>query len=210
MKEIIKKPALAILKKIKPFATALFELEAAIAKKWSFYAHKRLFWATWGIMPYPEFFDHHIDLNYFWPKTGSSFWLERGVYGVLALKGGDVLELACGDGFNAKNFYSKLSNSVVACDFDTTAIVMANRKNKAANVKYILADIRTNMPEGSFDNITWDAAIEHFTADEIKGIMADIKKRLKTGGILSGYTLVENKDGKKLEQHETEFNDMAD
>lgn len=31
------------------------------------------------------------------------------------------------------------------------------------------------MPEGDFDNITCDAAIEHFTQEEIINLMKDIK-----------------------------------
>jgi hypothetical protein len=39
------------------------------------------------------------------------------------------------------------------------------------------------MPEGIFDNVIWDAAIEHFTEEEIDGIMKNIKARLKPNGI---------------------------
>ena len=67
------------------------------------------------------------------------------------------------------------------------------------------------MPEGSFDNIIWDAAIEHFNEEEIATVMSGIKTRLKPGGRLSGHTIVERGDGSKhLEQHEREFTSMAD
>ncbi|MCH5266997.1 MAG: hypothetical protein J1E62_01525 [Lachnospiraceae bacterium] len=60
-------------------------------------------------------------------------------------------------------------------------------------------------------NVIWDAAIEHFTPDEIHNIMRDIKQTLsRNKGILSGYTIVEKADGKSLEQHEYEFHDMED
>lgn len=122
--------------------------------------------------------------------------------------GGGVLELACGDGFNARNFYSLKSKNIIACDFDKSAIATAHRKNTAPNIKFIVADIRYQMPEGIFDNIVLDAAIEHFTADEIHSICSGIKSRLAVDGIFSGYTIVEGLDGKKhLEQHETEFHD---
>jgi 2-polyprenyl-3-methyl-5-hydroxy-6-metoxy-1,4-benzoquinol methylase len=146
-----------------------------------------------------------------WAKTNNSLWLERGVYGSLALKGGRLLELSCGDGFNAKHFYAHRSKEVVACDFDPTAIRTARRKNHAPNISYVLADIRTRMPAGQFANITWDAAIEHFTPEEIAAIMRNIKERLTGDGILSGYTLVESASGvKALHQHEHEFKDMRD
>jgi SAM-dependent methyltransferase len=188
-----------------------FGLEAVASAKWASSAHRRLMKAQWNMGDNPEFFDHHIDLLYQWTTTRSSFWVERGAFGGLALKGGDVLELACGDGFNAKNFYSGRSKRVLACDFDPTAIATARRKNSAPNVTFVLADIRTSMPEGTFQNVVWDAAIEHFTPEEIAGIMANIKKRLTPDGVLSGYTLVERDDGHKhIHQHEYEFKDMAD
>jgi SAM-dependent methyltransferase len=199
------------LKIFKPIFVFLFEIESTISKKWVSSAHKRLYCATWGIPNNPEFFDHQIDLFYKWQKSRAAFWLERGVFGSLALRrGGDVLELACGDGFNARNFYSGLAKNVIACDFDNSAIAIANRKNKAINLTYVLADIRTNMPDGMFDNIVWDAAIEHFKTEEISSIIGDIKKRLKPDGILSGYTIVVRDSGKSLEQHEYEFKSMAD
>ena len=173
--------------------------------------HKRLLKIQWGYGPQPEHFDHHIDLFYNWLESRNSLGWERGVFSGLALKGGDVLELACGDGFNARNFYSLRSKKVVACDFDLSAIRTAKRKNTAENIEFVLADIRTGMPNGSFDNIIWDAAIEHFTPPEIENIMRAIKNRLNTGGILSGYTIVEKADGtKSLSHHEYEFRDKQD
>jgi SAM-dependent methyltransferase len=201
-------PHKGLLKRIAEF---VFETEAAIAKAWVSAAHWRLFLAQWGLKPSPEWFDHSIDLYHQWPKTNNSLWLERGVFGSLALAGERVLELSCGDGFNAKNFYSHRSKEVVACDFDPSALATAKRKNSAANVTYILADIRTAMPAGIFENITWDAAIEHFTPDEIRSIMTNIKARLTSDGVLSGYTIVERSDGKKhLHQHEYEFKNKRD
>lgn len=207
MKKVMKK----IFCFFKPALVFLCELEAAVSKKWVASAHKRLFFVTWDLGKNPECFDHHIDLLYKWQRTRESFWVERGVFGALALKrDGKVLELACGDGFNTCNFYSGLVKNVVACDFDKNAISIANKKNKAANVSFCLADIRYNMPEGQYDNVVWDAAIEHFTPNEITDIMKNIKKRLTQDGILSGYTIVEQEGNKSLEQHEYEFKNMAD
>src|SRR4029077_12696316 len=64
---------------------------------------------------------------------------------------------------------------------------------------------------GPFDNIVWDAAIEHFTEKEIDTIMGTIVQRLGADGILSGYTLTEDKTGKKSNAlHEYEFKDKED
>lgn len=162
--------------------------------------------------PQPEHFDHRIDLYFQWLQTRNSLWLERGVFSALAIKtDAKVLELACGDGFNTRNFYSLRSHEITAIDFDPKAIATAERNNSAPNITYILGDIRTDMPEGTFDNIVWDAAIEHFTPDEIQTLMERIKTRLKQGGVLSGYTIVERSDGKKsLSHHEYEFQSKQD
>lgn len=195
----------------KRLAEGVFGAEARIAAAWAARAHRRLFRAQWAMKPEPEWFDHSIDLYAQWLADRNPMWLERGVFGGLALKGGDVLELACGDGFNTRNFYSLRSRRVIACDFDATAIDTARRKNGAPNVEFRLADIRSAMPEGAFDNIVWDAAIEHFTPAEISSIMGSIKARLRPGGVLSGYTIVEPEHGgKHLHTHEYEFRDMAD
>lgn len=201
-------PKKGILKRL---LECVFEAESSVSKRWASAAHKRLLMAQWRLKPAPEWFDHSIDLYYQWPHTQNSLWLERGVFGSLALKGGDLLELSCGDGFNAKHFYAHRSRKVVACDFDPTAIRAAKNKNSAKNVEFLLADIRQQMPDGTFDNVVWDAAIEHFTPAEIESIMREIKRRLSADGILSGYTIVEKEDGHKhIHQHEYEFKDMND
>ena len=100
---------------------------------------------------------------------------------------------------------------MVACYFDPSALRTARRKNAAPNVTYVLADIRDDMPQGSFDTVLWDNAIEHFTPDEINTIVPNIKRQLKSGGILSGSTIVQRKDGRKsLEHHEYEFKSKED
>lgn len=197
-----------VLKKTLEF---IFGIEAYLSAKWVSASHRRLFISQWHIQPSPEWMDHSIDLYYQWPNGRSPQMAERGCYNVLALKGGNILELCCGDGFFTKFFYSNHSQKIIACDFDPTAIVMAKKKNYLPNIDYILADIRTSMPAGVFPNIIWDAAIEHFTEEEIGKIMLDIKDRLTEDGILSGYTIVEKEDGvKQLHQHEYEFRSKED
>lgn len=195
----------------KPILEWASEVECAIAAAWTKSAHKRLKAVQWGIPPLPENFDHQIDQFYWWIVTRNPQWVERGVFGALAIKGGNLLELCCGDGFNARNFYSVKSKQVVACDFDPKIIRVAKRKNSAPNVSFHIADIRTQMPEGRYDNVVWDAAIEHFTETEIQDIMRGIKNRLVPDGILSGHTVVERTDGQKyLTHHEYEFKNKED
>ena len=208
MKNLLKN----LLTPYKKTLESIFSIESRFTRAWTKNAHKRLMKAKWSIGENPEWFDHNLDNFYQWPDTGNSLWLERGVFANASLKrGGKVLELCCGDGFNAANFYSHLSKDVTACDFDPSAIKSAKANWKRSNVTYLVADIRNQMPKGKFDNITWDAAIEHFTEEEIDKIMKDIKNRLKIDGVLSGYTLVERDDGEKhIHQHEYEFKSKED
>ncbi len=186
--------------------------EAGIAARWAASAFQRLMLVQWRIQPQPEHFDHRIDLYFQWVMSRNALWLERGVFSSLALKpGGRLLEIACGDGFAARNFFSLRCREVIACDFDPCAIALARRCHSAPNITHVLADIRTDMPTGAFDNIVWDAAIEHFTPSEIDSLLGEIKRRLGQDGVLSGYTIVERPGGtKSLTHHEYEFKDKED
>jgi cyclopropane fatty-acyl-phospholipid synthase-like methyltransferase len=86
---------------------------------------------------------------------------------------------------------------VIGIDFDKSAIFWANRNYKAPNLQFKLGDIRQDIPVGPFENIVWDAAIEHFTENEIQALMKTIKSRLVLEGILSGYTITEKSSTQK-------------
>ena len=196
---------------LKPVLESLSQIECFVSRKWVSSAHKRLKLIQWSIPPQPEHFDHHIDLYYQWLAKGTYYWLERGVFGALCLKGGRTLDLACGDGFNSRNFYHAGSREIIACDFDPSAIQDAQRKNSSPKITFMLKDIRTDFPDGTFDNVFWDAAIEHFTAAEITSLIPRVKSSLNPGGILSGFTIVKKADnGKSLSHHEYEFEDKED
>jgi len=77
-------------------------------------------------------------------------------------------------------------------------------------VTYEVADIRQNLPDGPFDNIIWDAAIEHFTEEEIGRIMREIHAPLCPHGVLSGYTIIEQGQRKMHDEHEYEFKSKED
>jgi len=173
--------------------------------------HQAQFIVEWGV-DNPEYFDHFLDQHYKWKVSRESFPWERGVLSSLALKPkAKVLDLCCGDGFNSYHFYSLRAESVTAIDFDANAIQWAKRNFKAENLEYIVGDIRTSIPDGPFDNIIWDAAVEHFTEDEIIEIMKKITSALSMDGTLSGYTVAEpDHGGKHLHQHEYEFESKED
>lgn len=204
---------------IKKMILPLLEVTCKVAKKFASSAYRGLFYFEW-FTDNPENFDHEIDLYYQWDKNCTPFWLERGVYSIQALKMFNrpiVVELCCGDGFNAKHFYATSAAKIYACDFDEKIIETAQRKNKRTNIIYKVGDIREGIKNifwktyGGVTNVIWDAAIEHFTPVEIDRILMEIKEILSAQkGILSGYTIVEKKVGKQLKQHEYEFKDMKD
>ena len=172
--------------------------------------HKKLMKIQWENKNQPEHFDHNIDLYYQWKKNRNPMWLERGIFNCLALKGENILEIACGDGFNTKYFYSLKAKKITAVDFDSNAINKAKKKNKFKNIEYILCDIRENFPKGKFHNIICDAALEHFTQKEIDKLIFNIKNALTDDGIFSGYTIIEKSGGKQLSHHEYEFKNKED
>jgi ubiquinone/menaquinone biosynthesis C-methylase UbiE len=170
------------------------------------YGHKLQFDAEWRFDPNPEWYDHLIFQYWLWHLSRNPMSWERGVFSMLPMKNGcRVLDLCCGGGFFAHHFFSSHASSVVSVDFDPAAIAHARTNFRAPNVEYRLADIRTDMPDGEFDNIVWDAAIEHFTLDETNKLLLEMKRRLGPGGILSGYTIVEKAAGKSLSHHEYEY-----
>jgi hypothetical protein len=178
----------------KLFAESVFGLEARVAARWASGAHWRLKAAQWAIAPAPSHFDHHTDLHHQWLRSRDPMWVERGVLSGLAMRGGRLLELSCGDGFNTRNFYSIRMDTVVACDIDPTAIATARRKNPAPNIDYRIADIRTQMPDGAYDNVVWDFGfplLRYFTPDEVEQVFGQVRARLGAQGVFSGYTIAQ-------------------
>ena len=205
---------LSQLKKYLP-VVKIMRIIASFFREISAKIHKFQYKIEWSI-DNPEHFDHFIDMNFQWKRTRHAFPMERGVFSSYALPGihgsikGNTLDLCCGDGFYSYYFYSLHSAKVVGIDFDPLAIWSAKKFNSAENTEYVIGDIRNNIPDGPFDNIVWDAAMEHFTPSEIDGIMQNICRKLTPNGILSGYTIKEPESGKHLHQHEYEFHNKED
>jgi SAM-dependent methyltransferase len=190
---------------------SIFRLFSSFTRKLAYFAHWLQFKYDWKVPPQPEWFDHFCDQFYSLRGLQNPLWAERGIFGLLAMKqGAKVLELCCGDGFNTFHFYSIRAANIISVDFDKEAIPHAKRYNQAKNIEFRLSDIRYDMPTGTFDNIIWDAAIEHFTEQEIDIVMRNIKARLATHGVVSGYTIVEKEGGKHLSHHEYEFKSKED
>lgn len=157
------------------------------------FTHYLQYVIEWGVKPVPNWFDHNLDLHYLWHKTRTPLGWERGIFNLLAIRSGaKVLELCCGDGFNSFHFYAIRAGELIAVDFDKDAIRSAERQYFNSNLRYLHADIRTQMPNDKFDNVVWDASLEYFTEPEILQLMQDIKFRLNDAGILSGYSIAQN------------------
>lgn len=119
-----------------------------------------------------------------------------------------MLEICCGDGFNTRHFYSTRAPSIIALDstrtqFPTPNDTIPRHLHQAGYPCWIAG--------GAIRQHRVDAAIEHFTEKEIDTIMGAIVERLGPDGILSGYTLTEDKTGKKSNAlHEYDFKDKED
>ncbi len=188
-------PALFLIQKLNAFLRNLSSL-----------THKAQLYCQWAVKPNPEWFDHFIDQHYQWSATKNPLGWERGIFNLLAIKeGASILEICCGDGFNAHHFYSIRAKNIVSVDFDPRAIAHANKHFKTDKTDYRLCDIRKSLPEGTFNNIIWDAAIEHFTLEEMDTIFKGILARLTPSGILSGYTIIKADHGSSHDDHEHEF-----
>jgi cyclopropane fatty-acyl-phospholipid synthase-like methyltransferase len=117
-----------------------------------------------------------------------------------------VLELCCGDGFNAYHFYSLNAKEVVALDYGSEAIAHAKQFHAAENIRYLQEDLDRFSPGGCFDNIIWDAAIEHMRPEEVTAILNKIRGWLKPDGILTGYTLIDEPEV-TYHHHHLQFED---
>ena len=76
-----------------------------LVRKFSAFTHYAQFAVQWYPKPRPEWFDHYLDQHWQWSATNNSLWVERGVFSRLVMKpNSKMLEICCGDGFNARHF----------------------------------------------------------------------------------------------------------
>jgi SAM-dependent methyltransferase len=181
-------------------------------RKLTAFTHFVQYAVQWGFDPRPEWFDHYLDQHWQFSAKNDGLFVERGVFSRMVLKPNSKMsEICCGDGFNARHFYSSRASSILALDFDKDAIPHAKRYNSAPNITYVQKDIRVGLPPGPFDNIVWDAAIAHFTEAEIDKLLRQLVDLLGSDGVLSGNTLTKAADGKKSNAlQEYEFKDKED
>ncbi|MCO5142629.1 MAG: class I SAM-dependent methyltransferase [Oligoflexia bacterium] len=184
----------------------IFFLLKVIGRFLYFLGLKYQFVLDWGSYPNPEWFDHEFDLAFF-TKWRKPHFFERGVYlQELLKKEMCVLDLCCGDGSVTALFIAPKVTRAIGVDFDPKAIQTARSKyGEIKNLEYQVADIRNlQFPSASFDAVTWDAAIEHFTEKEIREILSSIQRVLKPNGFLMGSTIAKQ-DFLQHHDHEFEF-----
>jgi SAM-dependent methyltransferase len=136
-----------------------------------------------------HWYEHHVDVEWNWPRNGRWEWLARGVLSGFTIRdGARVLDVASGDGFFARHFYAPRAAEVVGVDIDPCAVAHAARINGASNLSFKVADISTELPDGPFDNAIWDAGITYLAPDARTVALRGIAQRLTPDGLLSGYT----------------------
>lgn len=169
--------------------------------------HRLQFFLQWRIArKSPAWFDHDLDLYWKWRASRNPNIWQRGILGLFAMRpGAQVLDLCCGDGFYSYYFYSGRAGRIIAMDYDTAAIRHARKNQQAPNIEYRQGDIRSEMPDGEFDNVCWDAGIEYFTLPETEALLGAIKSRLVSGGILSGCGIVSRGEERSHADHKHEF-----
>ena len=181
------------------FAQTFPEFYAAIdrlaetSRRISFTSHEVKGLCDWMIPPVPEFNDQFVNQFYITPGYKRTFWLEGAIFCGIGIKPGKrILELCCGAGYYTDLFYSPFASEIVAVDLDPRAIEMAQQFHQCPNVRYEVMDIRKTFPNGVFETVIWDGAIEHFTEAEIDSIMTNMRRAMTADACLLGYTVAES------------------
>jgi len=189
---------------------ALFLPFSYLGNKLYFFGKNLEFAKDWKAIPNPEWFNHELDLAFF-SKWRLPYFFERGIYASEVARDKKVLDLCCGDGSVSALFISPIAKSVVGVDFDPKAIAHAQRRyGQHENIQFSVMDIRSmNFGPKEFDVCLWEAAIEHFTQNEMDQIISTIKRVVVPGGLLHGHT-IKKKAQASHHDHEYEFDSLEE
>ncbi len=101
---------------------------------------------------------------------------------LLDIKGGTILDLACGQGFFAREFYKKGAR-VIGADISKELITIA-RKNSPKDIKFAVAPANNLnfLSAGSVDKITIIMAIQNI--EDVSGVFKECYRVLKQNGKL--------------------------
>lgn len=154
----------------------------------------------------PVYFDHWIDWYFTMPVKGDASFLDRAFHNMYAIRlNSRLLELGCGDGFYAAHFYSRFASTVICVELNDGA-VRRSRAASTSNMTVVKGDFLSELPEGSFDNIVWDASIQYMDSNEQTRLLRELSDILAEDGILSGSTPEAREDGRlMLQHHKKEF-----
>jgi cyclopropane fatty-acyl-phospholipid synthase-like methyltransferase len=96
-----------------------------------------------------------------------------------------VLDYGCGPGFIAK-IAAGYVKKVYAIDISSGAVACAKIINAAENIEYLKADAKNleKIPDESVDAVYSYAVVQHVTDEVLNIILANCRRKLKTGGKL--------------------------
>jgi glycosyltransferase involved in cell wall biosynthesis/SAM-dependent methyltransferase len=100
-----------------------------------------------------------------------------------AVRGRDVLEVACGEGYGAA-FLARSARSVLAFDASEQAVAHARTTYSGTGVRFEQATVRDFFErcEGRFDAVTAFEVIEHLTVEDQSRLLDGIRRVLRPGG----------------------------
>jgi ubiquinone/menaquinone biosynthesis C-methylase UbiE len=101
-------------------------------------------------------------------------------------KDGKLLDIGCGQGQDSR-YFAENGYNVTALDFSEVGIKIAKEKSNYPNLEYKISDISATLPfdDSSFDIIYSHLAIHYFSKDKTESIFKEIKRVLKSEGILA-------------------------
>lgn len=104
---------------------------------------------------------------------------------------GKILDAGCGYGYGTYYLSLKTKNNVVGFDIDKNKINIAEKNYNNTNLKYCVLDLLDDdcvnkfiSTEGIFDLITCFEVLEHIPKDKEEMFLNNLKKLLKSEGIL--------------------------
>jgi SAM-dependent methyltransferase len=163
----------------------------ALCQKYVSGYFQHVFWRQWR-KEAPHWFDHRIDL-FRWPTHLNPHFLERGFYAREVMWAGcKVLDICCGDGFYAYYFYQALASQIDGIDIDDAALKNAQQFHRSDKIRYARVNVLTEpLPDTGYDVVCFDAALGHFSKEELDVLFKKIIAALAPNGVLVGYEEME-------------------
>jgi glycosyltransferase involved in cell wall biosynthesis/ubiquinone/menaquinone biosynthesis C-methylase UbiE len=122
------------------------------------------------------------DLNF--PEISYEHW-HRYLYAAQFVKGKNVLDIACGEGYGS-SLLAQSAGHVIGIDIDPKTITYASSKYIQSNLEFKVGSL-DNIPLGddtSLDGIISFESIEHISEEQQEAFMREAKRILKPDGIL--------------------------